>query len=706
MNTTSPNTSSANTNGYQYLTWVSILMVGFSPFVTILPIYLYSQSPAWQLLCFFTAGLIYGVSGWLAYRQIKKNNYRFAFRIITTMYWFAPGLGCFFISEMPLLMLTAAIYHIITFIILYPERLPFNNILAHLIIYLSLCITAIFLDVSTEIPLWGFWIIGGAVIASNIAYSIPFYIGFKQTQLAGKILVIQIQLTLLGFTTFAFIAKIPEELHLILLLIEGIIWLATVWVLKYLTTPLVQLTKNADMIRQGDFSKRIEIEMGDEIGQLGIAFNQMVEQLYNTLNGLESMVTSRTRDLNLASQVSREITRELKLDSLLPALVEKTREAFELYSVSLFLFNPQTQELMFEAGSGESGRLMKNQAKALHISAQPNLISKSAREKKARIVNDISTSDSHFFNPLLPNTKSEAVIPMVVGDELVGALDLQSEIKNRFAESDIQIFSTLAEQIAIAIRNAQLYRNQEKVTEELKRTDLMKSQFLASMSHELRTPMNAIINLVDMVASEMVGPVNEEQKTFLNQSLQSSRHLLHLINDVLDISKIQAGELKLYLESDVNIYEEINTVTKIIMSLINTPVQFNEDIDGGIPLITADRRRIRQVLLNLLSNAAKFTDRGSISLILKKRVDHLLFAVADTGPGIPPSAQAIIFEPFIQTEDGRKKVEGTGLGLPISKNLIEAHGGKLWVESMPGEGSVFYFSLPIQQPNAHLWNEG
>ena len=694
MNASSLPTLPANSIGYQYLKWVSLLMVGFTPFVTILPIYIYSQSPSWQLLCFFTAGMVYGVGGWLSYRQAANNNHYIALRVITTFYWFAPGLGCFFLSEMPLLMLTAAIYHIILFITLYPERLPFRNILIHLGIYLSLCFTAIFLDFSVAIPKWGFWIIGGTVIASDIAYSIPFFLNFKQIQLAGKILVVQIQLTLIGFTAFAFIANIPEELHMILLTIEGVIWLTTVWVLRYLTTPLIQLTENAEMIKQGDFSRRTKIEMNDEVGQLGIAFNQMVEQLYNTLNGLESIVASRTRDLNVASQVSRDITRELNLENLLPNLVEKTRVAFNLYAVSLFLFNPQTQELLFEAGSGASGEHMKGQAKAFHISAQPSLVSKSAREQKAEIVNDTSRSDSHFFNPLLPNTRAEAVFPMVVGEDLVGVLDLQSEYPNRFAESDIQIFSTLAEQIAIAIRNAQLYRNQEKVAEELKRTDLMKSQFLASMSHELRTPMNAIINLVDMVASEMIGAINEEQKTFLNQSMQSSRHLLHLINDVLDISKIQAGQLTLYIEQDVNIYEEIDTVTTIISPLISESVEFIQHIDPDISLIEADRRRIRQILLNLLSNAAKFTEQGIISLIIEKQSTQLLFAVKDTGPGIPITAQTIIFEPFVQTEDGRKRVEGTGLGLPISKKLVEAHGGRLWVESQLGEGTAFYFTLP------------
>ena len=459
--------------------------------------------------------------------------------------------------------------------------------------------------------------------------------------------------------------------------------------------PLNQLTLAAERLGQGDFEKNLDIHGLKEFSTLSQTFNSMSAQLSDLIESLEQHVAERTRDLQMATDVSRQITQELKLEKLLPNLVKQTREGFDLYSTSIFLYQPETDELQLEADDvKENG--VKTEPKSFHINTRPSLTAEVARTRKTEVLNNI---DQSSFVPTLrlPSIKSHAAFPMIVGDDLVGVLDLQAETIGRFKDNDIRIFSTLAEQIAIAVRNAQLYRNQEKVTEELKRTDIMKSQFLASMSHELRTPMNAIINLIDLVASEMVGPINTEQQAFLNQSLRSSHHLLHLINDVLDISKIQAGQLTLNLEQDVNIYEEIDTALKMSTPLIKESVEIIQDIDSDIPLIEADRRRIRQVLLNLLSNAAKFTDKGSITLILKKRADYLLFAVADTGPGIPFTAQTIIFEPFTQTEDGRKRVEGTGLGLPISKNLVEAHGGKLWVESQPNEGSVFYFSLPYPQ---------
>ena len=427
--------------------------------------------------------------------------------------------------------------------------------------------------------------------------------------------------------------------------------------------------------------------------QAQIKSNQELRQFQSSL---EQRVADRTRDLRIASDVSRQITQELKLEILLPQLVEKTKEGYELYYVSVFLYNPKTEELLLEVGTGKEGTQMKAEAKPFHISARPSLVAHAARERQYLVLNDVSQSPDHFFNRHLPETRSEAVFPMVVGDDLVGVLDLQAENAERFQESDEQILSTLAEQIAIAVRNAELYGIQTRVADELRRSDLMKNQFLSSVSHELRTPLNAIINFVEMVALELVGPVTEEQKELLNNSLNSSTHLLQLINDILDISKIQAGMLTLFIEQDVDLYSVLNTVTETVQPMFKEKqVKLIQDIDNNLPLISGDKRRIHQVLLNLLSNAIKFTNEGTVTLSVKIEKTEVVFAVIDTGVGISPEAHSAIFEPFVQTMDGIKLEQGTGLGLPISLSLVQAHGGELWMESQPGEGSAFYFSLPI-----------
>lgn len=432
-----------------------------------------------------------------------------------------------------------------------------------------------------------------------------------------------------------------------------------------------------------------------------LASNQELRQLQT---GLEQRIAERTRDLQIAADVSRQITRVLDLDVLLPKLVQKTRQGFNLYYVALYLHDQHTGKLTLEAGAGREGARMKSDEESLHISARPSVVAQAAREHKPEIINDTAQSAIYSFDPHLPDTRAEAAFPMLVSDELVGVLDLESEAVGRFQESETQIFATLAEQIAIAVRNAQLYSRQEQVARELERTDLMKSRFLASMSHELRTPLNAIINFTQLIAMGVAGPVTDEQATMLNTSLSSSRHLLQLINDVLDISKIQAGKLSLYIEEDVNLNVEIKAAVDMAEPLLQKqdasrerPIRFIQDVDKDLPLTACDRRRLRQVLLNLLSNAIKFTEQGSITLSAKKRGDEFLFAVMDTGPGIPREMQARIFEPFVQATNDNKHAPGTGLGLPISRSLVQAHGGDLWMESALGEGTTFFFTLPFRQ---------
>ncbi len=494
------------------------------------------------------------------------------------------------------------------------------------------------------------------------------------------------------------------QLSVILLItstVSGVAILAVV-------NPLRQLANFADQVGSGNLDATIDqTDLEGEIAVLAESLSSMTGRLRDLISSLESKVEERTRDLAIASEVSRQITRVLDMDLLLPELVEKTRQGFNLHSVSLYLYDPQTQALLLEAGTGREGVPMGPDPKSLPITARPSLVAQVARERKAEIINDIKESTVPFSTPRLQETRAEAAFPMLVSDELVGVLDLQSKSVGRFQESESQIFSTLAEQIAIAVRNAQLYREQEHVAHELERADLMKSQFLASMSHELRTPLNAIINFTQLIAMGVAGPVTEDQVSMLNSSLNSSKHLLQLINDVLDISKIQAGKLSLYVEEDVNLSDEIQAAVDMAAPLLqkqnavmDQPIRFIQDIDDQLPLAACDRRRLRQVLLNLLSNAIKFTERGSITLSAKNKGEEVIFAVMDTGPGIPEEMRARIFEPFIQTADGIKHAQGTGLGLPISRSLVQAHGGNLWVESRAEEGTTFFFTLPFRPPTA------
>jgi signal transduction histidine kinase len=233
--------------------------------------------------------------------------------------------------------------------------------------------------------------------------------------------------------------------------------------------------------------------------------------------------------------------------------------------------------------------------------------------------------------------------------------------------------------------------------ERAERSDMVKSAFLASMSHELRTPLNAIINFTRFVAKGAQGPVTDEQKETLNEVVDSARHLLNLINDVLDMSKIESGSLRLFVEDNIELKPIIDSVVATGKTLVlEKPVEIQVDMNDSLSVIRGDRQRIVQILLNIMSNACKFTENGSIKVRAYQQGNDVVFSIADTGPGIGSEDQKAVFEAFKQTNTGLRQGGGTGLGMPISKSLAEAHGGRLWLESKEGNGTTFYVALPIK----------
>lgn len=233
--------------------------------------------------------------------------------------------------------------------------------------------------------------------------------------------------------------------------------------------------------------------------------------------------------------------------------------------------------------------------------------------------------------------------------------------------------------------------------EQAERADQVKSMFLASVSHELRTPLNAIINLTKFVGLGMYGTVNAEQVDILRKVEARSKHLLNLINDVLDISKIETGSLELFVEENLNVGDIVRLAIETAQSLLlGKPVEIVHDIGQDLAPLTGDAQRIQQIVLNLLSNACKFTDQGQIRVCAYQQNGEIIISIQDSGPGIAPNDQEFIFEAFRQTKEGLRKGEGTGLGLPISRRLAEAHGGRVWLESVVGQGSTFFVALPLE----------
>lgn len=281
-------------------------------------------------------------------------------------------------------------------------------------------------------------------------------------------------------------------------------------------------------------------------------------------------------------------------------------------------------------------------------------------------------------------------IEVASGDEIGQMTGSFNAMADAIQKRDLELsqLNTTLEQRVIETQQAR---------EQAERSDQVKSAFLASMSHELRTPLNSIINFSKFVLKGVMGPVTEKQTEALNKVVDSGKHLLDLINDVLDISKIESGSLKLFVEENVDVREILETAAATTEGLLmEKPVALRLRIEEKLPLITGDRQRILQVVLNIVSNACKFTEAGSIEIVARQDKDEILITFKDTGPGIPPEEHAMVFEPFKQTETGMRQGSGTGLGMPISKSLVEAHGGRLWLESTPGEGTTFFVRLPIE----------
>jgi signal transduction histidine kinase len=293
-------------------------------------------------------------------------------------------------------------------------------------------------------------------------------------------------------------------------------------------------------------------------------------------------------------------------------------------------------------------------------------------------------------------------VPLLREDHLLGALAVNRSSPGEFAPEVIDLLKTFATQSALAIQNARLFREIEIKSQQLEIASRHKSEFLANMSHELRTPLNAIIGFSEVLAERLFGEVNAKQAEYLNDILESGRHLLSLINDILDLSKIEAGRMELE-RTDFDLTAAIeNALTLVRERAQRHGITLGRMVDERLGMIRADERKVKQVLLNLLSNALKFTPAGGTVNVRADVTDgEARILITDTGVGIAAEDQKAVFEEFRQVGTASRKMEGTGLGLTISRKFIELHGGRIWVESQVGLGSTFAFTLPLTIGQPH-----
>jgi signal transduction histidine kinase/DNA-binding response OmpR family regulator/HAMP domain-containing protein len=467
---------------------------------------------------------------------------------------------------------------------------------------------------------------------------------------------------------------------------------------RSITKPIQLLKEGTQDIMAGRFEP-IVLHRSDELGDLAADFNRMSALLgnnYTRLNAYSELVTT----LNSSASIDEVQEKSLQI------LCRHTRAAVG----ALYILN--RDERVLELASGFA--LKSNEQVKKRLALGEGIPGQCAAQGKTLEIDEISTNSSFMIDTGLVELVPSYVtaVPIAFRDEILGVLVLGATRK--FGELEREIVSNSVPQLGVAITNAKNYdatrklsieiakRNEELSTKnaEIEKAYRVKSDFLSSMSHELRTPLNSIIGFSSVLLGSTADPVTNDQRMALEKILKNGRHLLQLINDILDLSKLESGRMALSVES-----EDINSIVSNCLLIVEPLIQskkltLKQEIQPNLPKLTTDIVKVRQIVVNLLSNAAKFTEKGGISVNVTQRPDGMIaFAVKDSGIGIEKKNFEVVFEEFKQVDSSStRKYKGTGLGLPISRRLARMLGGDLTIESEYGHGSTFTLAIPPTLP--------
>ena len=438
-------------------------------------------------------------------------------------------------------------------------------------------------------------------------------------------------------------------------------------------------------------------------------------RLFKELRERTAELTRSVAQLTALGEVGRAVSSTLDIETVLQTIVMRANQLAGTAGCTIWEYDELGEEFRLRASHYADARDAAVLPAPGGVSTVPKGQGLTTRVMELRQpvqIPDITVEDTYespVRNALMDaGHKALLGVPLVSEDEVIGVLGVTSKTPGEFAPEIVRLLSTFATQSALAIQNARLFHEVEDKSRLLEAASRHKSEFLANMSHELRTPLNAILGFSEVLAERMFGEVNEKQAEYLQDILSSGRHLLSLINDILDLSKVEAGRLELELGPFHLPTALDNALTLVRERATRHGIRLTQTVDERVGDIVADERKVKQILLNLLSNAVKFTPEGGrVGLTATAAEGVITIAVSDTGIGIAPEDQAAIFEEFRQVgrEDARKQ-EGTGLGLTLAKKFVELHGGRIWVRSQVGEGSTFSFTLPIRRDETGASDQG
>ena len=464
-------------------------------------------------------------------------------------------------------------------------------------------------------------------------------------------------------------------------------------------------------VAAGDFSRHITVPNRDEFGALADSLNHMTGELARLdleqrdaateLGRLNARLTRSVGQLTALGEVGRSISSTLDLDSVLAAIVARAVQLTGLDSGSIYEYDEATAEFRLRATENATPSTL-SEFRSTPIRVGEGAVGSTAVTREPTQIPDIEdpSYQSRLRDVLLgAGFRALLAVPLLIDQQVIGALAVSRKLPGPFAEDIVELLRTFAAQSALAIQNARLYRDVAEKGRQLEVANQLKSQFLANMSHELRTPLNAIIGITEMLHEDAQELTRADEIEPLERVLRAARHLLALINDILDLSKIEAGRIELHVESFA-----IRPLVDDVASTLSTLAARNRnrvvvDCPSDIGTLRADQTRVRQALLNLASNAAKFTEDGTIALRVRRITEEgrawLTMIVSDTGIGLTREQIGRLFQEFVQADASTtRKYGGTGLGLAISRRFCQMMGGDIVVESELARGSTFTIRLP------------